>query len=318
MTIKNLLETATLVESGDADTWTVRLISEGKGSSGIYPAETLETYKHAFDNVLSFENHPIGWDGPEARNFQQIVGRVVGETWTDTDERGKVGIYAKWSPDPDSKERLNRYKDNLGLSIYVEGEGHADEDGNFVVDTFNEHDAFRSVDVVIAAGRGGRFEEGALKKIYAQRRVENKSDVESSAREFKEKEIQEMDKEILDAVNALKTSVDALTSTQTAKAEETAQIAADEAAVKEKVEAITTNLDAVESAREGLLPSQVENLRAEAKAGVDVAPLIETAKAQKAEMEKDFETRLGESQATGRVKGSGSTVTAADLGKVFG
>src|SRR5690554_952942 len=123
MTTKNLLEAATLVESNDSDVWKVRLISEGKGSSGVYPAATLEQFKNAFNDILSYENHP-DWDGPQSRNFKQIVGQVVGETWTDTDERGKLGIYANWSPDPEYKERLSRYKKKLGLSIYIEGEGH--------------------------------------------------------------------------------------------------------------------------------------------------------------------------------------------------
>ncbi|MCK9600632.1 MAG: hypothetical protein M0R06_16425, partial [Sphaerochaeta sp.] len=172
MTTRNLFEAATLIESPTEGLWKVRLISEGKGSSGIYPAQMLQEHYSAFNGpTLSFENHPTWADGPESRNFKQIVGQVVGETWVDVDERGKKGVYANWEPDPEHRARLERYKKSLGLSIYIEGEGHLDEDGEFVVDSFNANDPYKSVDVVVAAGRGGRFEE-SLKEMYSHRREE--------------------------------------------------------------------------------------------------------------------------------------------------
>lgn len=319
MTTKNLLEAATLVEASETGTWRVRLISEGKGSSGIYPETLMEDYSHAFNGALSFENHPVGWDGPQGRNFTQIVGKVVGETWVDTDERGKKGIYANWEPDPDHRERLTRYKENLGLSIYIEGDGHVDEDGEFVVDSFNANDPFRSVDVVIAAGRGGRFEESALREIYSSRRGDKEPSVETSARGNKKKDTQDMEiEELGKAVEALTQTVQSLVDAGTAKAEEAAQIEADNAAVEERVAAVTAGLDAVESAREDLLPTQVDRLRAEAKKGVDVAPLIEQAKADMKAMAESYGERLTEG-AGGLVKGSGRKVeSAVELGKVFG
>src|SRR5690625_7567990 len=85
---KHLLEAASLVsESASKDgTWKVRLISEGRGSSGIYTRELLENHHHAFNDVLSFKNHPGMWDGPQSRDFTMIAGerseeRRVGTEW---------------------------------------------------------------------------------------------------------------------------------------------------------------------------------------------------------------------------------------------
>lgn len=303
MTTRNLLESATLVEAPVEGPWKVRLISEGKGSSGIYPASLLENYGHAFNESLSFENHPIGWDGPETRNFTQIVGQVIGETWVDSDERGKMGVYANWEPDPDHRERLARYKNKLGLSIYIEGDGHVDEDGEFVVDSFNEHDPFKSVDVVLAAGRGGRFEE-SLKNMYSARRGESlEPGTDPSAQTRKENK---MDEKAIEAINALTAQVTALVSANTTKAEENAQIEADTKAVETALETYSAAVEAIEAARESLLPSQVKNLMAEAKAGNDVTALIESHKEIAAEA---LEAAKESDGSEGRVLGEGAKTT---------
>ena len=281
-TTRNLLESAALVETDlSGDTWKVRLISEGKGSSGIYPARTLENYGHAFNDVLSFENHPVGWDGLEARNFKQIVGRVVGETWIETDERGKVGVYANWRPDSEHREKLAAYKDALGLSIYIEGEGHVNEDGEFEVDSFNAFDAWKSVDVVIAAGRGGRFEESIkdLRKMYDARRSESEKTPGTPPAERKDNENMELEK-VVEAVEALTAQVTALVADkESAKAQE-AQANADAQAVAEALETFESAVKAIDEA--DLLAPQRESLLSAAKRGEDVAPLIESAKAVKA------------------------------------
>lgn len=280
MTTRNLLEAATLIESPDSGTWKVRLISEGKGSSGIYSAALLENYGRAFNGpTLSFENHPIGWDGPEARNFTQIVGQVVGETWVDTDERGKIGVYANWDPDPDHRERLARYKKNLGLSIYIEGDGHIDEDGEFVVDSFNENDPYKSVDVVIAAGRGGRFEE-SLSKIYSQRRENEKPSGDNAPQERKDNKMDEKDIAAIGSVvaKAVADAVAPLVSANTAKVEQESQAKVNEEAVKEALKDIQANVDAVEAERENLSTKQVESLRAKAFAGEDITEALAEAK----------------------------------------
>lgn len=299
---KHLLEAASLVsESASEDgTWKVRVISEGKGSSGTYTASLLENHHSAFDNVLSFKNHPVGWDGPQSRDFTMIAGEVVGETWVEKDERGLTSVYANYRPDPEYAEKLERYKSKLGLSIYIEGSGYEDENGEYIVDWFNPEDPYGSLDVVIAPGARGKFME-SMREFYSA----NES---SNGRPGTRQEEQEnkMDKETLEA--ALKPLADALTvlvAEKKATEAADAQAKADEAAVTSAVEAYDAKVKAIAEA--DLPEIQAESLRAAAKAGQDVAPLIESAKALKAAIEADLRESAGAEDSTGRILGEAAT-----------
>lgn len=300
---KHLLEAAKLVsESAAADgTWKVRLISEGRGSSGVYTAEVLEKYHHAFSNVLSFKNHPTGWDGPQDRDFTMIAGEVVGETWVEKDERGLTSIVGNWRPDPEYAEKVARYRDKLGLSIYIEGDGHVDEStGDFIVDWFNEHDPYRSVDLVIAPGARGKFLE-SMRDVYSARRAE---DEKPGSAPLQENGKITMDEELKKALTGIQEALAVLVAEKKAAEQSAAQVEADEKAVVSAVEAYDAAINLIDEA--DLLPPQVESLRAEAKAGRDVAPLIEAAKKVKEaaiEAARGAETgvagvRLGENATT--------------------
>ena len=272
MVTKNLVETgAVLSESPKEDgTWRVRLINEGRGSSGIYSAELLETYGHAFDDAISFLNHPSA--GPETRSFTEIAGRVIGKTWTDRGEDGTLGVYANWRPDEDYKRKLEQYKDRLGLSVYIRGNGEEDSNGDFHVTEFDSEDPFRSVDVVVAAGRGGRFEE-SMRKIYDAQRSESEEPGVTSALEERKLE---MDKDVEERFGALETLLKSLVAKEQTAQAEAAQAEADEKAV---AEALASYDAAVKTIDEAELPAKVvESLRSQALKGVDVVPLIEQAK----------------------------------------
>lgn len=312
MTTRHLLEAASLIgESASADgTWKVRLISEGKGSSGIYTKELLENHHSAFDNLLSFRNHPTGWDGPEARDFTMIAGEIVGKTWIETDERGLTSVMANYLPDPEHRDKLERYRHKLGLSIFIEGSGYEDENGDFVVDWFNPADPFGSVDVVIAPGARGKFMESA-KKAYASVDTEAKKPSVTSAQDERK---QEMDKEVLERLTALTTAVEALVAKEDAVKAEAVQAEADEEAARKAVDAYDEAVTAIDKAE---LPEKVvESLRKQAKEGVDVTPLIE----QAVEMQKALEESVSERLSEGREISSLSrkVESATDLGKVFG
>lgn len=281
MTKRNLLEAASLVsESASEDgTWKVRLISEGKGSSGVYTAELLENHHSAFDDVLSFKNHPTGWDGPETRDFTMIAGEIKGATWVEVDERGLKAVYGNYLPDPEYRDKIERYKDKLGLSIFIEGSGYVDEaTGDFIVDWFNPSDPYASLDVVIAPGARGKFLENA-RKVYDARRSESEKTPGIPPAERKDNEIMELEK-VVAAVEALTAQVTALVADkESAKAQE-AQVNADAQAVAEALEAFESAVKAIDEA--DLLAPQRESLLSAAKRGADVAPLIESAKAVKA------------------------------------
>lgn len=311
MTTRNLLEAATLVSESAAEdgTWRVKVISEGKGSSGIYTADLLENHHHAFDEVLSFRNHPTGWDGPETRDFTMIAGEIKGETWVDTDDTGRKAIYANYLPDPEYKEKIERYKNKLGLSIYIEGSGFENDNGEFVVDWFNPEDPYASLDVVIAPGARGKFLESAKRAYESLHRDSEKPSVTSAVE--KENGIK-MDEEIKAAFKSLTDLIAPLVAKETASQAEAAQAEADENAGKVAVEAYDAAVTAIDAAE---LPEKVvESLRKQAKDGVDVTPLIEQAK----EMKTALSESLSADADTSRDFGGRKVENATELGKVFG
>lgn len=296
-TKKQILEAASLAAgSANADgTWKVRLISEGRGSSGIYTRELLENHHHAFDGFLSFKNHP-GWDGPQERDFTLLAGQIVGETWLEEND-GVMGVYGNYLPDNEYRAKLEQYKDKLGLSIYIEGSGYVSEDdGEFYVDWFNPEDPYGSVDVVIAPGARGRFLE-SMKKVYTP--VAESKDP-APAQDNERKPV--MDQELKDAFAAQLALLEQLVDSKKAKESADSQVEADDAAVAARVEAVSAGLDAVEAARDELFPKQIESLRAEAKKGVDMAPLIESAKLIRTEA---LEAAGKVTVTEGRVHGAG-------------
>lgn len=274
----NLLEAASLASDAPAadGTWKVRLISEGKGSSGVYTAEMLETHHHALDNLLSFKNHPTGWDGPQDRDFTMISGEILGETWIEKDERGLTAVYGNYLPDEEYKAKLERYKSKLGLSIYIEGTGYYQEnvDGteDFIVDWLNPEDPFGSVDVVIAPGARGKFME-SMRKTYDSARKEES--VKPSTTVVQEDEGENMD-EVKEALAKLTDQVTALVAKEEQAQAAEAQIQADNAEAEKRVESFAAAVKAVDEAE--LLEVQRADILEAAKKGADIAPLIESAK----------------------------------------
>lgn len=274
MTKRYLLEAATLAsESASEDgTWRVQVIAEGRGSSGVYTAELLENHHHAFDNVLSFRNHPTGWDGPQDRDFTMIAGEVVGETWAERNADGRMAVFANWRPDPEYKDKIARYKDKLGLSIYVEGSGFENESGDFVVDWFNPEDPYASLDVVIAPGAKGRFMESA-RRAYEDFR--NRAGENGSATAGRQTENLEVPMELKDIVDGVSTAIK----------EALAPLVADVAAIQESLkpaEAPEVDLAAtVESVAEAGLPKASRMAVIEAfKAGKSVEDAVKDEKAR--------------------------------------
>src|SRR5690606_31840447 len=85
-----------------------------------------------------------------------------------------------------------------------------------------------------------------------------------------------MDEELKKALTGIQEALAVLVAEKKAAEQSAAQVEADEKAVVSAVEAYDAAIKLIDEA--DLLPPQVESLRAEAKAGRDVAPLIEAAK----------------------------------------
>lgn len=310
-----LLESATLIgESANSDgTWKVRIISEGQGSSGFYSRELLENYYHAFSDVLSYKNHPDMFEGPETRDFTMIVGEIVGEAWIEDDERGMAAVYGNYLADPEYRDKLDRYKNKLGVSIYISGEGEFDQDtGNFNVVSFDADDPYRSLDVVLAAGARGKFLE-SMKKTYARMSAKEASTASVEDTPDTEGLSPMAEKDVLEAISKLTVAVEAMTESKHQEAKAEADNAAAMVDASKQVEAFAAALEAISQA--GLLPTQVESLKTRAKAGEDITAAIEEAKAIAVEARTAVQESLDTHDESGRfTEGAGTTYTLRSVG----
>ena len=301
--IKPLVEAASLASEAPAadGTWKVRIISEGRGSSGVYTGALLEQYGHAFSNSLSFKNHPL--EGPHERDFTMITGRILGDVEVVTESNGGKAVYGRYLPDPEYAEKLERYKDQLGLSIYISGTGSIEEStGDFIVESFDESDPFKSVDVVIAPGRDGRFLE-SMKRVYsAQTEVEKRTVTEAGENGSKNMELEAKVDKALELLAALATD-------KAEKAAEAAQVTADAEAAKVAAEGAVAHYSAAVEAVDAadLFESQRKDILAQAAKGEDVSALIESAKTVKAEALEAVKESAEQDGTPGVVLGESAT-----------
>jgi len=234
---KKLVEQGSLLEAKSSNGLIpVRIITEGEGSSGVYSRDLLKEHAGAFNNALSFKNHPIDPNKPWERDFTWITGRVVGEARYE-ERDGIAGIYADYKPDAKYREILEEYSEYLGLSVFIEGDGR-EVDGKYVVESFNGADPYKSVDVVIAPGRGGGFE----RVMEAYRNIETSAIADdgtaTAAADLKKKEDKAMD-EVKALVEALAKSMDDKFTALEAKVDSVVQLSESaHVAETEKVEAL--------------------------------------------------------------------------------
>ena len=270
------MTTRILVHESDArlravegNRWAATLISPGQGSSGIYsesvlresaaqafPAGTKLWFGHPKDGAGPGDRDPRDQWGflPEAAQYQEGVGIVA------TPE-----VLDHWKP------MIESLGTQAALSVYAIGE--SDDEGNV---TALLAEVTNSVDIVSYPGRPG---SGLTQKLYeAIIAASPKPAVEASAEEtLKEGNMEEV-KKAIEALTALLTlHITESKAAVTAAVQAEASAESIESAVESAVIAYGEKATAIESAK--LLPSQVEELKALALKGADVAPLIEKAKA---------------------------------------
>jgi len=168
---KQLIEHGRLAEAIDADksTFPVTIITEGVGSSGVYRREMLQENAHAFPKgTKSFIDHPKDPTKPWERSLTSIAGKLV-EDAQYVEEDGIGMLKSKLKVDSRWREFVEEYKDVIGLSIYIGAFGDEEENGKVVVESFDSEDPYASVDIVVAAGRGGRFDQA----MESYRQIEN-------------------------------------------------------------------------------------------------------------------------------------------------
>lgn len=255
----------------------VRVIREGQGSSGVYTRELLESATDVFANTKSYINHPVDGD-PTKRNFMEIVG-LVGETWF-SDHEGFGALYAEFTPVSAYADRLQELKDVIGLSIFAQGKAREADNGDIIVESFDDNDPYRSVDVVVEPGAGGSMSPTLQ---------ENRRALHGLVTENKEVE-NDMEKELQDltaTVAGLATQVESLIKANTPDpAEEQEKID-----IASAVEAYAAAAEAIDAA--DLTEGQRKDLKARALQGEDVTEAIEAAKALKAEITESIKPAPG-------------------------
>ncbi|MDL5351208.1 hypothetical protein [Microbacterium sp. zg-YB36] len=278
------LESSAMATARTDGTYRIRIINAGEGSSGVYPRE-LFTQEEAdkFAGLASFLNHPIDPGKPHLRPVESIAGRLVGDVSVEEHE-GEVGFYSDFKPRSEYKSFFEEFADVLGMSIFMSAQGDVMEDGRIAVESF-ARDAYSSVDVVVAAGRGGRFERAteSLRVIESSLGLAEGNKPGATAAPGEKESNMDL-KELVSAVEALaKTLEPVVAFVAEQKAAADAAVAEAEAkataATEEKDAAIESYAAAVQAVSEAkLLPSQESDILTAAKAGKDVTPLIESAK----------------------------------------
>lgn len=300
-------------------TFRVRIITEGKGSSGIYSRELVQSPASAavMDGLKSFFDHPDYSFAPEERSVLKLAGRFVPGTIEHADtEDGLAAAYGSFKPRKEYLEFFEEFADTLGVSVYLAATFSELPDGTRKVESFVP-DPYNSIDIVVAAGRGGRFEQAreSLRTIESSLGAPegHKPGAEASAQEkegnmLTKEEVQAI---IAEALAPVASAVAELKTAVTEKATAEAEAEATAAAVKEALEGYDEKVQAI-TAEKDLLDSQRTALMESARAGEDIAPALESAKAIAAEAKAAFGAKGSEIEEDGFVFESGTSTTDDD------
>lgn len=289
---QRLAEAGTITAAADGS-FPVILIEEGPGNSADYPREFFtQANADALAEALSFPAHPEDLSRPERRSSMAAIGSID-KVVTVAESGGKMQFKSRFHPaasKPEVGPYIKEFGSRLGLSIYIDSDGHEDPTtGRWVAESLNAQDPYRSVDLVIAPGARGKFERlseslGLLTKASATAE-DQKKEIEMDKSEV-EAAVKEANAPLVKAVEALVTT---LNGKQVAEAAATAQVQADseavEKAVKERMDDFTKADAAITAAKLG--ESLSADLRARALKGEDVTEGIEFAKKVLAEARAD-------------------------------
>lgn len=274
MTKRVLSESGKVVRQSDGS-FRICIVDEGQGSSADWPRDFFtEENAQVLAGAISFPNHPADYDRPEMRDPMSAIGRIGPKV--DIEEHdGRMGFWADYYPSkrPGVAEHLEEFGDKLGVSIFCEGDTRYNpETGREEAIRLDPTDPYRSVDVVVVAGRGGKFER---RLAESHRRL-----AETSAIPQEKEEETHMDKDIEERFSKLEALVGGLADKLDGKAKADAEVKVNTEAVEKAVDERLADYDkAVDLITEAkLTESQSSELRARARKGEDITGAIETAK----------------------------------------
>jgi len=242
--------------------WLVAIATPGQGSSGHYSEEMLKEYGPvAFPaGAKAFINHQSD------RNPKDMIGIFPeGAYWDDERKQlmGEIETFSHW------KQFVEEVGPHCGMSIYMAGE--SDKDGNV---TKLIHDRQNGADMVSYPGLVG---SGFVEMLESARAGSEPTAALAEGNEGKD--ANRMDEAQFAELKSLLTAAIA---DREAKAQEAAQVEADETVAQERVDAFEAAVEQIDAA--DLTPAQRKALRVEAKAGRDVTAAIEAQVALKAEI----------------------------------
>ena len=144
-------------------TMAIKIIQPGWGSSGFYPADVLERDgpKVFTKGLHSFWNHPSiseEKDRPE-RDLRDLAGVLTQDAHWDANGPAGPGLYGEAQVMEQYRSAVSELAPHIGMSIRAYGKAREGEVDGRKGNIISELASARSVDVVTAAGAGGRILE---------------------------------------------------------------------------------------------------------------------------------------------------------------
>lgn len=254
MTKITLRESVAEAPTKNGDLYRVIVARPGVGSSGTYSEELFrrDAQKLIPPGAQAFINHG-------ERDPEKMVGVYPDGAFFDETEKAVVGdlkVFKHW------QDWMREVAPYVGVSLFAVGT--SDEEGN-VTEILD--DPYNGADIVARPGLTG----SKIDKLYESAVSHStKTPTVTVAEDGTNGEI--MEEKLDKLIDLMATFVADKKTEDSAKA----QVEADEAAVEARVESFAAAVKTVEEA--GLFDSQREAILAEAKAGKDISPLIESAK----------------------------------------
>lgn len=294
-----LKETVATAPVKRGDRWLVTLAKPGRGATGTYSADMLREYGPGSypARTKAYFGHAL----PQDRDARDQLGIYPnGAFWNEAEQelQAELKPFKRWEPVLEEAEEADS---PLEMSMYCLDWEKDDQDN---ITRMGYHRG-NTVDAVAFGGLEGSSVKARMESLVESARAAYGT--KPAAKGGQEKEDEMEIKELGDKLDKLAGLFESFIVAQKETKETAAQAQVDSdalaAAESAAVEAYSARIALVEAARKDLLPSQVDSLMESAKNGVDVAPLVESAKKVYAEAQTVLAESLGDG---GRVLGDGS------------
>lgn len=236
----------------------IRILTEGIGSRAEYPREVLaESGVKSFTaGTLMFINHPKDVMKPWERDLNTVAARLVEDAvYREVD--GEAGLWSYAKPrNAQVAEFLEEYKDSIGVSVYNDAKTHKNmATGRMVVDEFVVDDPYKSIDFVIAPGRGGGIETRVFESLRTVEHSLGATEDNGSASAIESQQEEKQMDELTKLVESLMSRVADLDAKLDAKFDDIVKLSESATEAKtDKVDALATAQEVTVKVAEAKLP----------------------------------------------------------------